>query len=112
MLIWLFNILLLICIFFFTTSNSSLASCMQQPYSSDKCVRGSIRSSVHRFFGKSKIDHMESSSSLSSSRSPDWGVFCLRVQGGFDVWADNDDTAEEAPLQSSRTAKAVRKAAR
>ncbi len=39
------------------------------------------------------------------------GIYLLRVKGGFDVWADTPD-GDESLLQSSRSAKAVRKAAR
>jgi hypothetical protein len=39
------------------------------------------------------------------------GIFLLRIRGGFDVWADTPD-GDETQLQSSRSAKAVRKAAR
>jgi hypothetical protein len=62
---------------------------------------------VSRCLGNPKS--MISMSAASQSRL---GVFTLRLEGGFDVWADDDNNDEEATLQKSRTAKDVRKAAR
>ena len=42
---------------------------------------------------------------------PHVGVFLLRLEGGFDVWTETAEP-EDISLQNSRSARAVRKAAR